>query len=93
VEGPFIAVSDHMKLLADFINRWVPGTFLPLGTEGFGISDTRTALRRHFEIDAESIVCATLDALRREGQVDAKVQLKAMQELGIGSDKLDPMSI
>jgi pyruvate dehydrogenase E1 component len=93
VEGPFIAVSDFMKLLADFVSRWVPGTFLPLGTEGFGLSDTRTSLRRHFEIDAESIVCGTLEALRREGQVDAKLQLKVMQELGIGSDKLDPMSI
>jgi pyruvate dehydrogenase E1 component len=93
VEGPFITVSDHMKLLADFIARWVPGRFAPLGTEGFGLSDTRTALRRHFEIDAENIVCATLDALRRDGRVDAALQLKAMTDLGLASDKLDPMSI
>jgi len=93
VAGPFIAVSDYMKLLADFISRWVPGRFVPLGTEGFGLSDTRTSLRRHFEIDAETMVCAALDALRCEGQIDVSLQLKAMSDLGIGSDKLDPMSI
>lgn len=93
VEGPFIAVSDYMKLLADFIARWVPGRFVTLGTEGFGLSDTRTALRRHFEIDAECIVYATLDALRRDGRVDLALQLKAMNELGLSPDKLNPMSI
>lgn len=93
VEGPFITVSDNMKLLADFVARWVPGRFVPLGTEGFGLSDTRTALRRHFEIDAESVAIAALDGLRRDGKIDAKVQQKAIQDLGIDPDKIDPMSV
>ena len=93
VAGPFIAVSDHMKLLADFISRWVPGRFVPLGTDGFGISDTRVSLRRHIEIDAEMIVCAALDALRRDGHVDASVQRKAMDAFGISSDKANPMHV
>ena len=93
VPGPFIAVSDNMKLVADFIGRWVPGRFVPLGTDGFGISDTRVSLRRHFEIDAETIVCAALDALRRDGHVDASVQRRAMDALGISSDQANPMHV
>ena len=93
VTGPFIAVSDHMMLVADFISRWVPGRFEPLGTEGYGLSDTRSALRRHFEIDAESMVCATLNALRHEGRIDATVQKKAMDKFDISADKLNPMGL
>jgi pyruvate dehydrogenase E1 component len=93
VPGPFITVSDYMKLLADFVARWIPGRFVPLGTEGFGQSDTRTALRRYFEIDAENIVYATLDALRRDGAVDVSVQLKARETLGLSSEKANPMSV
>ena len=92
VDGPFITVSDYMKLLADFIARWVPGRIVPLGTEGFGLSDTRKALRRHFEIDAETIVCAALDALRRDGTIDLSVQLKAMDTFGLSSEKENPMN-
>jgi len=93
VPGPFIAVSDHMKLLADFVARWIPGRFLPLGTEGFGLSDTRTALRRHFEIDAESIVCASLYALQREGLIEVSLQREAMDTFGISSEKTNPMNV
>jgi pyruvate dehydrogenase E1 component len=93
VPGPFIAVSDHMKLLADFIARWVPGRFVPLGTDGFGLSDTRSSLRRHFEIDAETIAYAALDALRREGAVELAVQRQAMQALGLSLDKPSPMAV
>src|SRR5437762_2512966 len=60
--GPIIAASDFMKLVPDMIARWVRAPFVPLGTDGFGRSDTRDALRRHFEIDAAHIVVATLSA-------------------------------
>jgi pyruvate dehydrogenase E1 component len=93
VPGPFIAASDYMKAVADQIARWVPGRFVPLGTDGFGMSDTREALRRHFEVDAESIVVAALDALRQEGQADAAELARAIGQLGIDPDKVDPATI
>ena len=93
VEGPFIAASDHMKLLADHIARWVPGRFVPLGTDGFGISDMRTSLRRHFEVDAEFVAIGALDALRLDGKLSADRLAAAVAELGVLPDKLDPASI
>jgi pyruvate dehydrogenase E1 component len=91
--GPFIAASDFMKLVPDQIARWVPGRFVPLGTDGFGMSDTREALRRHFEVDAESVALAALDALRAEGQLSAADVARAIAELGIDADKVEPASI
>ena len=89
VEGPFIAASDFMKAVPDQIARFVPGRFVPLGTDGFGMSDTREALRRHFEVDAESIAIAALDALRLDGKLDAATVARAIAELGVDPDKLD----
>jgi pyruvate dehydrogenase E1 component len=88
VPGPFIAASDYMKVVSDQVARWIPGRFVPLGTDGFGMSDTREALRRHFEVDAESIVLAALDALRQEGQLAPAIVAKAISELGIDPDKM-----
>ena len=93
VKGPFVAASDYMKAVSDQIARWVPGRFVPLGTDGFGMSDTREALRRHFEVDAESIVVAALDALRQEGLADAAEVARAIGQLGIDADKVDPTAI
>jgi pyruvate dehydrogenase E1 component len=93
VEGPFIAASDYMKTLGDLVSRFLPGRFVPLGTDGFGMSDTREALRRHFEIDAENIAVAALDALRHEGKLEPTQVTRAIHELGINPDKVDPMSI
>jgi pyruvate dehydrogenase E1 component len=93
VKGPFIAASDYMKAVPDQIARFVPGRFVPLGTDGFGMSDTRDALRRHFEVDAESIVVAALDALRHEGQADAAEVARAIGSLGLDADKVDPATI
>ena len=59
-DGPFIAVSDYMKIVPDQIAPWVPGGLMTLGTDGFGRSDTRERLRRFFEVDAETVVVATL---------------------------------
>jgi len=67
--GPVIAASDFMKAVPDMVARWVPLPYAPLGTDGFGRSDTREGLRRHFEIDAEHIVAATLSSLAREGEI------------------------
>jgi len=93
VDGPFIAATDYMKLLPDMIARWVPGRFVSLGTDGFGMSDTRTALRRHFEVDAESIAIAALDALRADGRATAAEVQAAIVRLDYDPDKLAPMSV
>jgi pyruvate dehydrogenase E1 component len=93
VEGPFVTASDYMKVNADQIARWMPGRFVPLGTDGFGMSDTREALRRHFEIDAENIVIAALDALRLDGKLEAGVVAQAIRDLDIDPDKVDPLTV
>ncbi len=92
-EGPVVAASDFMKALPDSIREWVPTQLTSLGTEGFGMSDTREALRRHFEIDKESIAIAALDALRKQGKVDAKLVAQAIKDLGVDPDKIDPLHI
>src|SRR5581483_5673064 len=66
-EGPIVAVTDFMKAVPDMVARWVPRPFTALGTDGYGRSDTRAALRRHFEIDAAHIVVAVLSALAEQG--------------------------
>jgi pyruvate dehydrogenase E1 component len=88
--GPVIASSDFMKAVPDMVSRWIGRPFVSLGTDGFGRSDTREALRRHFEVDAEHIVVATLSALAQQGQVPAGVVARAIQEYGIDPDKLEP---
>jgi pyruvate dehydrogenase E1 component len=82
-EGPVIAVSDFMSAVQDQIAPWVPGQFASLGTDGFGLSDTRGALRRHFKVDAESIVVATLQQLAKQGDVKAKTVQEAIDKYQI----------
>ena len=82
-EGPVIAVSDFMRAVQDQIAPWVPGQFSSLGTDGFGLSDTRGALRRHFKVDAESIVVATLQQLAKLGEVKAKTVQEAIDKYQI----------
>jgi pyruvate dehydrogenase E1 component len=77
-DGSVVAVSDFMRTVQDQISPWVPQEFTSLGTDGFGLSDTRGALRRHFKVDAESIVVATLSQLSKEGKVSAKVVDQAL---------------
>jgi pyruvate dehydrogenase E1 component len=89
-EGPIIASSDYMKAVQDQIAPWVPGRFVPLGTDGFGRSDNRTFLRKHFEIDSAAIVVATLSRLARDGKFDAKKAAKAIGEMEIDPEKADP---
>ena len=66
---------------------------MPLGTDGFGMSDTREALRRHFEVDAENIAVAALDALRLEGRIDAEIVATAIDALGIDPEKIDALDV
>ena len=82
-EGPVIAVSDFMRAVQDQIAPWVEKPFYSLGTDGFGLSDTRGALRRHFKVDAESIVVATLQQLAKQGDVKAKVVQEALDKYKI----------
>jgi pyruvate dehydrogenase E1 component len=90
--GVFVAASDYMKTLPDSVARWFPKAPVSLGTEGFGRSDGRKALRDFFEVDARHITFATLSALLREGCLDAAVVQQAMRELDINPEKINPMT-
>jgi len=81
--GPVVAVSDWMRAVPEQIRPWVPGTYLTLGTDGFGFSDTRPAARRYFNTDAESVVVAVLEALARDGEIDPSVAVAAAKQYQI----------
>ena len=81
--GPVVAVSDWMRAVPEQIRPWVPNSYLTLGTDGFGFSDTRPAARRYFNTDAESVVVATLEALARDGDIDPAVAVAAAREYRI----------
>jgi pyruvate dehydrogenase E1 component len=87
-EGPIIAATDWIRSVPDQISRWVPGPYLSLGTDGFGRSDTRENLRRHFEVDAEHIVVATLSALAQAGDVKPEAVQAAVDKYGIDPDAI-----
>jgi pyruvate dehydrogenase E1 component len=87
-----IAVSDYMKLVPDQIARWLPGRFYSLGTDGFGRSETREALRRFFEVDAEHIALAALGQLADRGAIQRATVAQAVHELGIDPGKSDPLT-
>ena len=86
-----VAASDNMKALPDTISRWVPHQFISLGTEGFGRSESREALRDFFEVDHRYIVLATLTALMRDGAIERTVVAAAIKDLEIDPDKLNPL--
>ena len=88
--GVFVAASDYMKVLPESIAKWVPRPLIALGTDGFGRSESRSALRDFFEVDARHIVLATLTALSREKQVGLDVVQRAMRDLGINPEKVNP---
>jgi pyruvate dehydrogenase E1 component len=88
--GVFVAASDYMKVLPESICQWVPRRLVSLGTDGFGRSENRAALRDFFEVDAKHIVLATLNALARDRQIQPDVLQKALKDLGINPDKPNP---
>jgi len=81
--GPVVAVSDWMRAVPEQIRPWVPNTYVTLGTDGFGFSDTRPAARRYFNTDAESVVVAVLEALARDGEIDPSVAVAAAKQYQI----------
>jgi pyruvate dehydrogenase E1 component len=87
--GPVIAASDYMRAVQDQIAPWVRHTWCSLGTDGFGFADTRAAARRHFMVDAESIVVATLESLARDGLYDANAASDAFNGYRLG----DPTAV
>jgi pyruvate dehydrogenase E1 component len=89
--GVFIAASDYVRALPDSISRWFPRFLHSLGTDGFGRSDGRVALRDFFEVDARFITLATLAALLRDKQLDATVVRKAIDDLNIDPEKANPI--
>jgi pyruvate dehydrogenase E1 component len=91
--GPVIIVSDWVKALPDLLGRWLPAGYVTLGTEGFGRSDTREALRSLFEIDAPHVALAALVALRQSGALKANDLTAAIDALGIDPEKIDPLSL
>jgi pyruvate dehydrogenase E1 component len=88
-----IAASDYVKTLPDAIARWVPGGLVSLGTDGFGRSDGRQALRDFFEVNANHIAYAALANLARQGTIDKDIALKARVDLGIDADKPNPATL
>ena len=91
-DGVFVASSDYVKALPDSVAKWFPCRLYSLGTDGFGRSESREALRDFFEVDAKHIVFATLTALFKEGKIQDKNLDKAAKELGINPNKRNPMS-
>src|SRR5271154_5625460 len=89
-KGPIIAASDYMKSVPDQLAPWLLSRLVSLGTDGFGRSDNREHLRRHFEVNAESIVAATLSKLARDGKYDAGKAQAAFLVLGVDTETGDP---
>jgi pyruvate dehydrogenase E1 component len=90
IEGPFIAASDYVRALPEQLTPWIPGDYCVLGTDGMGRSEIRQALRRHFEVDAESITIATLSRLSKSGVLKSEDVAKAIEDLGFDPDKPNP---
>ena len=92
-KGPFIAATDYMKIVADQVQQWVPGTYITLGTDGYGRSDARKALREHFEVDKRYITVTALKALADDGVLDQKTVALAIEKYGIDPDRPDPVTL
>lgn len=90
-KGPVIAASDYMKVYSDQIRDFVPGTYITLGTDGFGRSDTRAKLREFFEVDRYFVVIAALTGLVKDGELDASVVADTLKKYNINGDKANPL--
>jgi pyruvate dehydrogenase E1 component len=91
--GPVIAATDYMRVVPDQIRQWVSGRYVALGTDGYGRSDSRAALRKHFEVDRNYITVAALKSLADDGKIDKKIVIEAMQKLGVDPSKPVPWKI
>jgi pyruvate dehydrogenase E1 component len=91
--GVFVAATDYLKALPCSISQWIPGRLIPLGTDGFGRSDDRTALRDYFEVDARYITLAALYGLSQEGKIKQEMLQQAISDLEIDPEKMNPLMI
>jgi len=90
--GPVIAATDYVRSYSEQIRKWIPASYSTLGTDGFGRSDTRAQLRKHFEVNAHYVVVAALMALADDGQfAPGKVQ-EAIEKYGINPEKPNPLT-
>jgi pyruvate dehydrogenase E1 component len=89
--GPVIAATDYIQLYADKVRKWVPARYEVLGTDGFGRSDTRAQLRKHFEVNSAYVAVAALKALADEGVIKAAVVAEAINKYGIDPEKINPL--
>ena len=92
-EGPVIAASDYVRAVAEQLTPWIKNGMYVLGTDGYGRSETREALRRFFEVDSQCIVIATLYKLAQDGKIDHKVAAQAVKDLGVDPNKPNPMTV
>jgi pyruvate dehydrogenase E1 component len=90
---PVVAITDYVRAVPDGVARFIQRPYTSLGTDGFGRSDARDALRSHFEVDTAHLVVAVLGELARSGQVEASVVTDAMNELGIDAERAAPFLI
>ncbi|CAN0585703.1 unnamed protein product, partial [Ectocarpus sp. 12 AP-2014] len=90
-QGPVVSSTDYIKLWSEQIRAYIPKTYLTLGTDGFGRSDTREKLRSHFEVDRYYVAVTALVALSRDGEVKKDVVLEAMRKYGIDRNKTNPV--
>ncbi|MBM4197746.1 MAG: pyruvate dehydrogenase (acetyl-transferring), homodimeric type [Gammaproteobacteria bacterium] len=91
--GPFIAATDYMRIVPDQVRQWVPGRYVTLGTDGYGRSDSRAALRDHFEVDRRYIVVAALKALCDDGVMDAAAVGQVIRTLGLDPARPNPVTL
>ncbi len=89
--GPFIAASDYVRALAEQVQPWIPGDYFVLGTDGMGRSETRPALRRHFEVDAACVTIAALYQLSLQGKIAAADVARAIQDLDVNPEKVNAL--
>jgi len=90
--GPVLAVTDFMKAVPDQVSRWVPGPYLSLGTDGYGRSDTREKLRRHFETDSAHVILGVLSALAETGDAKPQELADAIARYGLDPEAADPLT-
>jgi pyruvate dehydrogenase E1 component len=91
--GPIVAASDYVRALPDLVRTWMPRRYVVLGTDGFGRSDTREALRRFFEVDRKAIVVAALKALADDECIPASTVMEAIERYGIATETGDPWEL
>lgn len=92
-EGPVISSSDYVRTVSEQIRKYVPNTYTVLGTDGFGRSDTRKQLRKHFEVNSDYVTLATLKTLADEGTIPASIVKDAIKKYGIDIKKPNPILV